>query len=257
MSCNAYRGRCSAVFVRYCLGVGVGFALLLAALATQAASGQSSWATIEDDRGISLIPVLACRTQSALRRITASNPENRRVFVGLSFKQGECTRLSAYTAFILSERKAKALRIRTTDRGRLWVSQITRVTGIAEIALAGQLAPELSEALPTSDLTQDEQENVDARLAESETSRRYDRSARVGPRVGGRRWKKGNSGMKSCRCLNGRYIKTQRSCNAACGVHESIGETGPSDDGKCYFRGEEMDCQRAGERFSDGQASSY
>lgn len=259
MSCNAYRARSPAVFVRYRRGVGLGLALLLAATpATQAGPGPSSWATLEDDRGISLIPVLACRSRSALARITSSAPENRTVFARLSFNQGECTRLSAFTAFVVvDDDTSSSLRIRTKDLGRLWVSQVTRVADIADVALAGQFAAEMGEPAPASGLTQDEQENVDAQLAERETSRRYDRSARVGPRVGGRRWKSGNSGMKSCRCLNGRSVKTQRSCDDACGVHTSIGKTGLSEDGTCHFRGQEMDCRLAGEFAFEERARRY
>ena len=157
--CSTHKFRCSTAGFRCHLGAGLGLAFLLAAApATQGASGQSSWAAIEDDRGITLVPALACRTRNALTRVTSSAPENWAVLVRLSVKQGECTRLPQYTAIIPIDRTSGALHVRTTDLGRLWVSPTTRVPGLAEMALAGRLAPEPSEPVPASGLTADEQE---------------------------------------------------------------------------------------------------
>jgi len=180
---STHKVRCSTGGFRCRLGAGLGFAFLLAATpAIQAESGQSSWAAIEDDRGITLVPVLACRTREALTRVTSSAPENRAVFVRLSVKQGECTRLPLHTPFIPIDRTSGVLHVRTMDLGRLWVSQATRVLGLAEMPLAGRLVPESSEPVSTSGLTADEQEAVDALLAEKETVPGFMRGVRIGGR---------------------------------------------------------------------------
>jgi hypothetical protein len=245
---STHKVRCSTNRFGCSLGAGLGFAFLLAAApAIQAGSGQSSWAAIEDDRGITLVPVLACRTRKALAGITSSAPENRAVLVRLFVKQGECTRLPQYTPIIAIARTSEDLQVRTTDLGRLWVSQTTRISGLAEMALAGRLAPESSKPVPTSGLTADEREAVDAQLDEKETVPGFVRRVRVGDGAGGSRSDSGDTRRRSCRCTNGKTITAFRPCDEACDVQASIGSNEVDKKG-CHYKGELMDCRESGRR---------
>jgi len=248
---NTHKIRCSIGGFRCRLVAGLGFAFLLAAPpAIQAGSGQSSWAAIEDDRGITLVPVLACRTRNALARVSSSGPENWGVFVRLFVEQGECTRLPQYTSIILIDRTLEALHVRTAGLGRLWVSQTTRVPGLAEMALGGRLKEESSEPAPASGLTDDEQKAVDAQLAEKETVSEFAGRARIGRRTGGSRGDSSDTKRRSCRCTNGKTITAFRPCDEACDVQASIGSNEVDKKG-CHFHGELMDCRESGRRKAE------
>ncbi len=154
------------------LVAGLGFMFLLAApSAVWAEPGPSPWAAIEDGRGITLVPVLACRTPQVLNNITSSAPENREVFVRLFVSQGECTKLPQYTPFTPISRTSEAMHIRTATLGRVWVSQTARVPGFAEMVIRGRLRPDSREHAPSFGLTTDEREAVGVELAKKKTVR--------------------------------------------------------------------------------------
>ncbi len=95
----------------------------------------NQWAALNRDSGITLIPVLACRTQEALMRVTSAPAPNRPIYAQAHANRGRCTRLPAQTFFFLTGGATEPLQIRTMALGRVWVSPSTRVPGLEQLDL--------------------------------------------------------------------------------------------------------------------------
>lgn len=233
---------------------------------TQSAGAKPvDWAEVEGDQGVLVKPVLGCRTTGDLSFIFNAAEVNRGALAEVAALSGRCTRIPTYSLFMISVNGVDAMQIRTVKYGRLWVAKQARVPNLSRLRLDGALAPE-PEAEPEPLYTADQRRQIDEAISERETVPGFAGRAKVGgrshvPAIRDGRVASDDSSddtrMKECRCVNGRYIKTNQSCDAACDVHTSIGETGVSDDGYCYFRGELMDCERAGELALEENARRY
>jgi hypothetical protein len=213
-----------------------------------------SWASISGDDGVTLQPMLGCKTPGQLEFVVGSAPDNRALLARVAAEQGHCTRLPARTRFTLLEREADLLRISTLELGRLWVSETERVPGLAELALSGPFTPEIGRPEAPEGLTESEREQVSAELAGRETVPGFAGRVRIGDGAAPSSRDDGFH-MRTCRCVNGRRIRASRSCDEACGVHASLGNHGPNErDGGCDYRGEEMDCFEVGRRVSEDRA---
>ena len=190
---------------RFRKGLALAF-VLIALPALQATAEQ--WAALEADQGLTLVPVLACRTRDALGNVMSGGANNHMVFAKIFVEQGECTRVPKYTSFVPIERGPNTLRIRTTGLGRLWVSQTTRIAGIDDMALAGQLKPEASETKPDHGLTSAEQAAAADRLAERKTVSGYVDRVRIGD--GSRRSSGGGRSFGGVRLLNWTQVLGRR-----------------------------------------------
>lgn len=240
---------------------------LLVGSSLEAAAGAdpNGWAAVEGDQGISMEPVLACRTVDDLRAVFGASEPNWGTLAQAAVRRGRCTRLPAYSVFMSVSQGPGAMQIHTLQHGRLWVATTGRVPDLAQLPLQGRLEPE-PESQPPARFTKEELREIREQLSRKETAPGVGGRVQIGDRSHvpaireGRHRSRADSDdttMRSCRCTNGRYIKAQRSCDEACDVHTSVGESGPSDDGYCYFHGERMDCERVGELTFEERARRY
>ncbi len=179
------------------LGTLVGLTLALSAQA-----GAKGWATVEGDRGISMEPVLVCRTLGDLRGVAGAAEANRAVFAQAAALRGRCTRLPAYSLFTVVSHEKGAMQIRTAKHGRLWVAPANRVPNLSELPLRGRLVAE-PRTQPTPRYTEEESREIEEQLSAKETVPGVAGQVRIGgpsqvpgvaesnswwssPRVGGR-----------------------------------------------------------------------
>lgn len=224
---------------------------------TEKQNHTGAWATIDGDRGVTLIPVLACRDPIVLSGIISTDEQNHEVLTRLTVQQGKCTRLPPSTAFVTTNQSHDAYRVRVTDLGELWISQSVRVSGLAGMSLSGRLAPEQpARALQSaSGLTDDEAAAVKAQLAEKKTVPGFAGRVQVGNNSPSRkrRGQSSDTGMKECLCGNGRRVHTQRACVDACGVQTDSVAHDDCDHEGCYWYGEKMSPEAAARRWVDEQ----
>jgi hypothetical protein len=234
------------------------------------AAGDAQWASIEGDRGVTLAPVLACRTSQALGNVISTATENRALLARVAVQSGQCTRLPRQTFFALSERVGGALRIRSAELGRLWASDAIRVPGLETLPLAGRLAPDTRDQPPAAGLSEEEQDAVKAELAAKKTVPGFVGRVRPGRGVGGshvpgvrdgsasagRSSGSGGSYTRSCLCTNGRTITSSRPCDEACDVQSAVGSNEVDRKG-CHYKGELMDCRESGRRKGEDLARRH
>jgi hypothetical protein len=226
------------------------------------AAQNSGWAALDAESGVTRVPVVACRSRAELAEIGANRPENRAVLTRLAVKRGRCTRLAAHTGFAIANRGGDALQIRTAEQGRLWVAPDLDVPDLARLPLAGRLEPDPSDGAVPAALTPEEQQAVDAELAQKKTVPGFVGRVQIGGpshvpgvRDGGAARKAAGPGgddghRRSCLCANGQTISADRSCDEACDVQASFGSNDVDRRG-CHYRGELMPCQESGRRKAE------
>lgn len=226
----------------------VGRHAVVAEVGAKGRPSNPSWASISKDQGVTLVPVLVCRTREALMSVTSTAEENRGVLARAAGQTGLCARLPGNTMFALVRPTDGALQIRTTTLGEVWVSPTIRISKVASIPLPERFgAMPGVEQPPARGLSAEEQQAVREELADEDTVLGFGGYVQIGDGTGGRSSSSSDSGgMIKCRCRNGRVVHTQRkgrrACDDACDVHVSRGLTGVDEDG-CRFHGRKVDCR--------------
>ena len=178
--------------------------------------------SVENDAGVALRSVFACRTTEALVSVTSIPPEHRSMLAQSLVQTGDCTRIDRTTGFAVVERGAGALRVRVPTAGLLWVSERVEVPNVDRLRLAGYpLKPDSEAGGAPPGSTEDEQRKNQAEPSKKET-------------------RNDDGHMRTCNCGNKVRIRAQRDCREACGVAFRGVVHDDCDDEGCYWHGELM-----------------